>query len=101
MASASDEPMRLIDACKELDSHDIASFKFLCQDDIGLNHLEKCSEVTDILELLQNKKSLLHYVGHRLHLMEKPCLIKGLGLELEAIKRTVESNHQSTITPYR
>lgn len=101
MACASDEPMRLIDACKDLDSHDIVSFKYLCQDDIGLNNLENCIEVTDILDLLSHKESLLHYVGHRLHLMEKPCLIKGLGLELGAIKMAVEGNNRSTITPYR
>ncbi|XP_052081022.1 caspase-3-like isoform X2 [Mytilus californianus] len=101
MGCASDETMRLLDVCKDLDSHDIASFKYLCQDDIDLKRLDTSHETTDIFQLLSHKESLIEYVGHRLCLMDRPCLVKELGLDLEAVKSAVGDVTTSTITQYR
>lgn len=101
MGCISDETMRLLDVCEELDSHDIASFKYLCQDDIDTKRLETSHETTDIFQLLQHKEFLVEYVGQRLYLMDRPCLVKKLGLDLETVKRAVGDDTTSTITQYR
>ncbi|XP_071150672.1 caspase-8-like isoform X2 [Mytilus edulis] len=101
MGCISDETMRLLDVCEELDSHDIASFKYLCQDDIDTKRLETSHETTDIFQLLQHKEFLVEYVGQRLYLMDRPCLVKKLGLDLETVKRAVGDDTNSTITQYR
>lgn len=101
MGCISDDTMRLLDVCEELDSHDIASFKYLCQDDIDTKRLETSPETTDIFQLLQHKEFLVEYVGQRLYLMDRPCLVKKLGLDLETVKRAVGDDTTSTITQYR
>ncbi|CAC5390399.1 unnamed protein product [Mytilus coruscus] len=101
MAYVCHERMRVLDVFKDLDSHDFAPFKYLCQDDVHLNNLHTCHETTDIFQLLLHEESLIEYAGHRLYLMDKPFLVNELGLELDAIKTVVGDDPTSTITAYR
>lgn len=101
MGCISDETMRLLDVCEELDSHDIASLKYLCQDDIDTKRIETSHETTEIFLQLSQKKSLVEYVGHRLYLKDRPCLVKKLGLDIEAVKSAVGDVTTSKISQYR
>ena len=92
----------LVDICNEIDGHDMASLRYLTQDVINLADLEKCKIAIDIFTHLENDKNVpaTKRIAHYLTLMDKPCLVRMLGLDPDTTLKEVE-NDITTVDPYR
>ena len=86
--------MVLVEICKEIDGHDMASLRYLTQDVISLADLEKCKIAIDIFTHLEKDKNVpaAKRVAHCLALMEKPRLVRMLGLDPDTTLKEVEKD---------
>ena len=94
--------MVLVEICKEIDGHDMASLRYLTQGVINLADLEKCKIAIDIFTHLENDKKVpaTKIIAHCLTLMEKTRLVRMLGLDPDTTLKEVE-NDLTTMDPYR
>lgn len=94
--------MVLVEICKEIDGHDMASLRYLTQDVISLADLEKCKIAIDIFTHLENDKNIpaTKIIAHCLTLMEKPSLVRMLGWDPGTTLTEVE-NDITTVDLYR
>ena len=90
--------MVLVEICKEIDGHDMASLRYLTQDVISLADLDKCKIAIDIFTHLENDKNVpaTKIIAHCLTLMEKPRLVRKLGLDPDTTLKEVE-NDKTTV----
>ena len=94
--------MVLVEICKEIDGHDMASLRYLTQDVINLADLEKCKIAIDIFTHLENDENVpaTKRIAHCLALMEKPRLVRMLELDPDTTLKEVEKDI-TTMDPYR
>ena len=85
--------MVLVEICKEIDGHDMASLRYLTQDVISLADLDKCKIAIDIFTHLENDNvSATKRIAHCLTLMEKPRLVRMLELDPDTTLKEVEKD---------
>ena len=92
----------LVEICKEIDGHDMASLRYLTQGVISLADLEKCKIAIDIFTHLENDKNVpaTKRIAHYLTLMEKPRLVRMLELDPDTTLKEVEKDI-TTVSPFR
>ena len=90
--------MVLVEICKEIDGHDMASLRYLTQGVISPADSEKCKIAIDIFTHLENDKNVpaTKIIAHCLTLMEKPRLVRKLGLDPDTTLKEVE-NDKTTV----